>query len=108
MQRLHLSSYHHGEQVSVRRIILVRTSQLRLCLRKSTSGKARECWLQQLLAQKREASAALARNSHSCRESSMSGSSHIPSDVFTQTEIEPRPDTFAGVSCRERLLAEHQ
>ena len=32
----------------------------------------------------------------------MFGSSHIPSDVLTQTEIEPRPETFAGVSCRER------
>ena len=44
VQRLQLFSYHQGGQVPVR-IILVRTSQLRLCLRKSMRDKAWECWL---------------------------------------------------------------
>ena len=34
----------------------------------------------------------------------MSDSSHIPTDVLTQMEIEPGPETFAGVSCRERQI----
>lgn len=42
VQRLHLFSYHQGEQVSVRRFILVRTSQPRLCLRKSMTDEASE------------------------------------------------------------------
>ena len=45
VQRSHPCSYHQGEQVSLRRTILVRTSQLRLCLRKSMRDKAWEGWL---------------------------------------------------------------
>ena len=47
VQRSHLFSNHQGEQVSVQCIILVRTSQLRLCLRKSMTDKAWELLLTQ-------------------------------------------------------------
>ena len=45
VQMLHLCSYHQGEQVSVWCINLLRTSQLRLYLRKWMRDKAWECWL---------------------------------------------------------------
>ena len=63
VRRLLSSSYHQWEQVSVQRTILVRTSQLRLCLRKSMRGVERLA--SPLLMQKREASAAPARTHHS-------------------------------------------
>ena len=57
VQRLHLFSHHQGEQVSVRCIIRVRTSQLRLCHRKSMRDKTWRMLASLLLTQKREASA---------------------------------------------------
>ena len=84
-------SSHQGEQVSVRRTIPVRTSQLRLCLRMSMRDKA---WESALSLKKRKIYVWLI--SHSKRRETCC-------DVLTQTEIEQETH-----SARERTLTEHQ
>ena len=76
VQRLHLCSYHQGEQVSVRRTIYVTATPVSS---EVNEREIMEMFASPQLMQKREASAAPAIIQHSNRESSMSGTSRIPS-----------------------------
>ena len=99
MQRLHLFFHHQREQVAVRCVILLRTSNLRLCLRNSTRDKAWEN--------------SMCNPCQNCI-SRVSSSSRIPCagrfvfDVFTHRNRAETREACRRHSARERIRTEHQ